>query len=84
MFFLFEYFIVIRFFSKVLNMVELYFRIIEDIVVLLIFYFYFVVVCYMLIIEFLFFEIGKIYLFLLKGEICLVIIFCFLFIYIEG
>lgn len=80
----FEHFAVIRSSSKVPNMVELYFRITEDIVALLIFHFHFVVVCYMLTTEFPFSEIGKTYLFSLKGEICLVITFCLLFIYIEG
>lgn len=54
-------------------MVELYFRITKDIVAFLMFHFYFVVVCYMLTTEFQFPEIGKIYLFSLKGEMYLVI-----------
>lgn len=51
---------------------------------LLTFHFHFVVVCYMLTTEFPFPETGKIHLFSFKGEMCLVITFYFLFIYIKG
>lgn len=81
---LFGHFTFIHFISKIPNMVELYFRITKEAVALLIFHFHFVVVCYMLTTAFPFSETGKIYLFSLKGEMCLVIIFYFLFIYIKG
>lgn len=65
-------------------MVELYFRITEAGVALLMFHFHFAVVCYMLAIEFPFLETGKMYLFSLKGEMCLVITFYLLLFCIEG
>lgn len=81
---MFGHFTFIHFFSKLPNIVELYFRITEAIVALLIFHFHFMVVCYMLTTEFPFPETGKIYLFSLKGEMYLVITFCLPLIYIEG
>lgn len=81
---MFGHFTFIHFFSKLPNIVELYFRITKAIVALLIFHFHFMVVCYMLTTEFPFPETGKIYLFSLKGEMYLVITFCLPLIYIEG